>query len=247
MSSKLLLKKLEGKGIENLDKSIDKVDKVDKVDKGTDTRNTSANSLNTSFTASSSNPNFEFLPSDISSTQPHIITIFNKVLNSDKIFFNWTAKNKDDKLINGVNIYESKLKSPSINKTFLKSVFKNSFEIKSSVQKLGSDSTLITLFLKLNVKNIEEISEVGSYEIFVSDDDNEYTWMGLNRFKVQNTSNNSTGTENDVKFIESKFNLITGKKGIIEVNKFSLLIYPKNQLEKSFTISNITNTLILDI
>lgn len=241
MSSKLLLKKLEGKGIENLDKSIDK---VDKVDKGTDTRNTSANSLNTSFTASSSNPNFEFLPSDISSAQPHIITIFNKILNSDKIFFNWTAKNKDDKLINGVNIYESKLKTPSINKTFLKSVFKNSFEIKSSVQKIGSDNTLITLFLKLNIKNIEEISEVGSYEIFISDDENEYTWMGLNRFKVQNSSNNS---ENDLKFIESKFNLLTGKKGIIEVNKFSLLINPKNQLEKSFTISNITNTLILDI
>ena len=116
---------------ENLDKSIDK---VDKVDKGTDTRNTSANSLNTSFTASSSNPNFEFLPSDISSAQPHIITIFNKILNSDKIFFNWTAKNKDDKLINGVSIYESKLKTPSINKTFLKNkVYDLLFRLNKSI------------------------------------------------------------------------------------------------------------------
>jgi hypothetical protein len=229
-SSKLLLKTLESNSnnIQILDRSIDK---------GSETN---ATSLNSSFTA---NPNFDFLTSDIYSTQPHIITIFNKILNNDKLFFNWTAKNKEECLINGVHIYECKLKSPSINKTFLKSVFKNSFDIKSSVKKIGSENSLITLNINLNKKNIEEISEVASYEIFISDEENEYTWMGLNRFKVLNTSS----IEKDSKILQLKFNLLTSKKGIIEVNKFSLLINPKNQIEKSFTISNITNAIILDI
>ena len=58
--------------------------------------------INSSFSSATSgskicmHDKFEFLPSEIYSNQPHIITCLNKILSQDKIFFNWTAKNQDN-------------------------------------------------------------------------------------------------------------------------------------------------------
>ncbi len=234
--SKLKFKKEKSKGRESSTISVIK-------DFGNNSMQseTSPSSINSSF---SSNEGFDFLPYEIISTQPHIMTILNKILSKDKLFFNWTAMNKEDSLINGVYIYECKLKSPSINKTFLKTVFKNSIKVESSIKEISGDIYLITLDLNLNKKNIEEISEVASYELFVQDEENEYTWMGLSRFKILNSV-----VSNEDSNLRLRFNFMTNKRGnrFIEVNKFNILINPKNHIEKSFTISNITNAIVIEL
>jgi hypothetical protein len=142
-------------------------------------------------------------------------------------------------------MYEHKIKTPSVNKTFLKSIFKNSITHEISQVQIDGKA-LVTIILELNKKNLEEITEVSNYEIYINDEEFEFTWMGTFKYKFTNNTNQQSNCflpHNE----EMKFVFMTPKKGLIEVNKINVNIYPKNTQEKPFVINNILNGINIEV
>jgi hypothetical protein len=184
---------------------------------------------------------FEFLGDKIKPNQYHIVNKFNHLLSKDHLIFNWSAEGKDGNIITGVTFHECKLKIPSINKIFLKTIFKNSSEIKITQHKMSdSEETLVIVDINFNRKGYQEISDISWYEIYISDEENDFMWMGLKKFKV---TNQPTGPA----VLKLQFSFMTNKSGTCEINKINITLYPKGQNEKPIVISGIPYPIIIDV
>jgi hypothetical protein len=225
--------------------------------------NSMSNSVNTSINSTKNNKyqNFEFLSEENISTSnhQHIKTKLNQILSKDKIFFNWSAINTtNNQTINGLTIYETVLNIPSINKNFLKTVLKNSIKVEIDIQRGGmeivdsnsNEQSLVFITFKLNKKGLLEIPDISTYEFYIQDEENDFSWVGLNRFKIKNKNTeeinfNDELDENNI--VNMKFGFITNKKGTVEVNKIFVIMHPKNHTDKAFTLNNVPHSIMIDI
>jgi hypothetical protein len=196
--------------------------------------------------------NYNFLDDDnktLLTNQSHVRKSFDKLAEKNQILFTWTAMvNKFGDYLHGtriwgVTLYEVKTKISSINKTFLKTIFKNSTEIKIEQHNIGEE-TLVIIELNYNKKGFNEVSDISWYEIFISDEENDFNWIGLKRYKV---ANSQASTSTDSNTLNLFFSFLTNKKGMIEVNKINLTIHPKGQNEKPINISGVPISLIITV
>ena len=58
----------------------------------------------------------------------------------------------------------------------------------NQISNIVEEKSLVLINLKINKKNLLEIQEISAYEFFISDEDNDFIWMGLNKFKIFNTA-----------------------------------------------------------
>ncbi len=69
--------------------------------------------------------------------------------------------------------------------------------------------------------------------------------MGLSRFKLNNLEKHEKSDQDE--FLCIIFSMLTDKKGLIEISKFSVTVHPKNLSEKPFNIHNVPSTITLEI
>lgn len=108
----------------------------------------------------------------------------------------------------------------------------------------NSYTSLVTI--KMKMKNLFDHLEINSYEIFISDDDNEFDWFGVKKYKLKDEGNKDKDKKNE--FIhEFDFNFSTGKKGLINVNRININIVPISSADKVITINSIPRPIVIDL
>jgi hypothetical protein len=188
----------------------------------------------------------------------YILDKFNKILNSPNgniIFFPWEATHviinepdkkkgeettpdspptnepKEEKL-QGLFPYNLKMESSEATKTFLSYLFNKHTELNVTHKKIDNEKTLIKMILTMNKTGLSSMGDkVDKYEIYVNDGHPQIIWLGPKKFIIKNNL--------DEKSFTCRFNFITTLKGVIEVNRISVLVYkkPENKGDKTQTIN----------
>ena len=188
-----------------------------------------------------------------------IIDKFNKILNNPNgniIFFPWEAKNiiinepknnnKDinevtnnennsspkEVILQGLYPYKLKMENSESTKTLLTYLFNKYTELNITQKKIDKDKTLIKMILKLNKIGLASMGDkIEKYEIYSHPIKSQIIWLGPKNFVVKNNIDENTFT--------CRFSYITTLKGLIEVNRISVLIYKKseNKREKASIIN----------
>jgi hypothetical protein len=85
--------------------------------------------------------------------------------------------------VNGISFHTLDFKNPKINQTYLKSLLKNSISVQTKVSKNLNitDSNMSLVEIKLNIQNILDLADLASLEIAITDEENEFTWIGNRR------------------------------------------------------------------
>ncbi len=201
--------------------------------------------------SSEKSSDFKFLPEFASDSNIlYIIEKFNHLLQKDKILFHFSVRDNslqdNDRLVNGLFIYDNIIKIPQINKNFLKTIFVNSIEVSFShvMNYAEMEQNMVIVNLILDKKGLAEISDISAYEIYVNDEEFDYNWIGCTRYKILNKKSENI-------FDEMKeclnFCFLTNKKGIIEMNKICVSIIPKNLNEKPFVLSNVLRSKTIEL
>ncbi len=105
--------------------------------------------------------------------------------------------------VNGISFHTLDFKNPKINQTYLKSLLKNSISIQTKVSKIlnltDCNSNLVEI--KLNIQNILELADLGSLEIAIADEENEFIWVGnrRNTFSDRDCVNYNINSRNHLK------------------------------------------------
>jgi hypothetical protein len=182
------------------------------------------------------------------------------------MFIIWNAYEiSTGELIRGLTMYNCKIKIPAFNSKLVKAIIKNSIQVKTKVVPLknNNDSNVIdentndnNIVLEHNninhinednylvsfnfkIQNFLEMLEAVAFEIFINDEDHEYDWVGLKRYKIADNIKQSEFLIN--------FNMITDKRKKCDVNRFSITLFHKGIGEKPLTINNVPYPIILDI
>ena len=188
--------------------------------------------------------NFDFIKEEIEKsnvdlkTNNHIIEKLNRTLNNinnNYIFFPWNCYEEKDnhkEKINGLYPYNVKLKGPEPTKNIIRDLFFNSTTIEVFKQKISSNKTLVVMLLTLNKKELITFNNIiDKYEIFVNKKNPEINWIGTQRYTI----NNILDDNKDKNIFKCKFSFITTLKGMIEVNRLSVLLYKKME-EKNISL-----------
>ena len=82
--------------------------------------------------------------------------------------------------INGISFYYMKFKDPKINLSYLKSLLKNSIEIDKKITRdvILNEKVYTLIEIKFTLQNIIETAEINSFELSISDEENEFIWIG---------------------------------------------------------------------
>ena len=197
--------------------------------------------------------NFDFIKDELEKsntnlkTNEHVIEKINKTLNNlnnNIIFFPWNAieeKNNQKNAIKGLYPYNIKLKGPEPTKNIIRELFYNSTKIEIIKQKMSLNRNLIILLLTFNKKELITFNNIiDKYNIFVNKDNPEINWVGTHSYTINNVLDENE--ENDI--FKCKFSFITALKGLIEVNRISVLLYKKiegsTQSKENIIINHIT-------
>ena len=175
----------------------------------------------------------------------YILDKFNKILNNPNgniIFFPWVAtnviyngldnndenENNNDNpkeiILQGLYPYKLKMENSQATKSFLTYLFNKYTELNITQKKIDKDKTLIKMILKLNKIGLASMGDkIEKYEIFANGTQPQIIWLGPKKFIVKNNME-----ENSFK---CRFNFITTLKGNIEINRISVLIFKKPEIE----------------
>ena len=183
----------------------------------------------------------------------HIIEKFNKILNNynkNIIFFPWqvteSINSNLNKKIYGLYPYIIRLESPKPSKNIIQELLHNSSTIEISQHKL-TNKTLVIISLSFDKSSFFPFNNIiYKYEIFINEDNPQINWIGGKKYVIMNCSE----TE-DNNIFECKFCFLTTLKGLIEVNRISVLFYKKGDnlegIEETILIKHITKPLSIDI
>ena len=200
--------------------------------------------------------NFDFIKEELEKsninikTNSHIIEKLDKILNNinnNYIFFPWNcyeSKDNNNNKIYGLYPYNIKLKGPEPTKNIIRELFFNSTKIEVLKQKMNTNKTLVVMLLTLNKKEIITFNNIiDKYEIFVNKNNPEINWIGTQRYIIKNILDDNE----DNNIFKCKFSFITTLKGMVEVNRISVLLYKKmegmNISFENMTINHITKPL----
>lgn len=98
-------------------------------------------------------------------------------------------------------------------------------------------TSLVTI--KLRMKSLFDYIEINSYEVYITDEDNELNWFGVKKYKIKEDNVN--------KFHEFYFQFSTDKKGKINVNRININIIPAVNTDKVVNINNIPHPIIIEL
>jgi len=190
---------------------------------------------------------FKFLPEFASDSNSHsIIEKFDNLLSKDKLLFHFTGidNSDEDRVVNGLLIYENTINIPQISKNFLKTIFVNSIEV---IISLNSNNTadnqrMICIDIKLDKKGLSEISDVKAYEVYVNDEDYEFNWIGATRYKIINSKSEAEELKENLNFC-----FLTSKREAFEMSKICVGIIPKNSNDKPYVLSNVLRSIDIDV
>ena len=183
----------------------------------------------------------------------HIIEKFNKILNNynkNIIFFPWhvTEINNSNlnKKIYGLYPYIIRLESPKPSKNIIQELLHNSSTIEISKHKL-TNKTLVIISLSFDKSSFFPFNNIiYKYEIFINEDNPQINWIGGKKYVIMNCS--EAGDKN---IFDCKFCFLTTLKGLIEVNRISVLFYKKGDnlegIEETILIKHISKPLSIDI
>ena len=198
--------------------------------------------------------NFDFINQELIkdniniNSNTHIVEKLNKILNgfTNTIFFPWKVyednNSNSNKIIYGLFPYNLKLEPPNPTKDIIRELLFNSTKINVDKYHVDNKSlVIINLFINkyplLSFKNI-----IYKYEIFVNEENPEITWIGGKKYVIMNKQNEE---ENDL--FNCKFCFKTELKGLIEVNRISVLLYENNETleekERTLLIEHISKPL----
>ena len=182
----------------------------------------------------------------------HIIEKFNKILNNinnNIIFFPWNAyesKNNQKNKIQGLYPYNVNLKGPEANKNIIREIFFKSSNIEIMKQAITSNKAIITMLLTINKKELITFNDIiDKYDIFINQDNPEINWIGTQRYTIKNVLDD----DDNRNIFKCRFAFITSLKGIIEINRISVLLYKKikGQSCTKMIIEHITKPLSIDL
>ena len=179
-----------------------------------------------------------------------IIDKFNKILNNPNgniIFFPWEAtnviinennnnENKDNSnnetpnnecnsppkevILQGLYPYKLKMENSEATKTLLTYLFNKYTELNITQKKIDKEKTLIKMILTLNKIGLASMGDkIEKYEIYAHPIRSQIIWLGPKNFVVKNNI--------DEKSFTCRFSYITTLKGLIEINRISVLVYKK--------------------
>ena len=183
----------------------------------------------------------------------YILDKFNKILNNPNgniIFFPWEATNviineknttpttkPKEVTLQGLFPYKLKMENSEASKTYLSYLFNKHTELNVTQKKIDKEKTLIKMILKLNKTGLSSMGDnIEKYEINANDGHPQIIWLGPQKFIIKNNLDEKTFT--------CRFNFITTLKGVIEVNRISVLVYKKPESKggeiQTITLNHIT-------
>jgi hypothetical protein len=193
--------------------------------------------------------NQELLKDNINiNSNTHIIEKLNKILNkfTHIIFFPWKVSeytnSNSNKIIHGLFPYNIKLEPPYPTKDIIRELIFNSTKVNTDKYNINNKS-LIIINLSINKNTLFSFKDIiYKYEIFVNEENPEVTWIGGKKYIIMNNQNED---ENNV--FNCMFCFTTKLKGLIEVNRISVLLYENNsdleEKEKTILIEHISKPL----
>ncbi len=192
---------------------------------------------------------------------------FNELLNKKKnIFISYTVKDKHKNYeFQGLNLLSLHINPQSLNYKNIKNIIREISEVKINKEKLNFRSdeenmnldiegcndaydqvNLTYVNIKIKMRNLFNYLDLNSFEIFINDEDNEFDWFGVRRYKIKMEEGNTNVNNNEL-INEFDFNFSTYKKGSINVNRFNINIIPSLNTDKVITINNIPHSIIVDL
>ena len=140
-------------------------------------------------------------------------------------------------------------KDPKINLSYLKSLVKNSIEIEKKItQDVNLEGKIYSLIeIKFTVQNILETAEIKSFELAISDEENEFVWMGNKKTIFSEKEKDSVKIKLKQKAFVTYFFALTDKQGTHDLNKFTITLIPKKDSDKPIIISDIPHPIIVQI
>lgn len=196
---------------------------------------------------------------------------FKELLNKKKnIFISYSVTDKTNSYeFQGLNLLSLTINPQNLNYKKIKNIikeisqvqvstekiliYKNQNEIDGHVENVAADSDFTFVNVKIKMKNLFQHLELSSYEVFVNDEDNEFDWLGIKKYKVKDDGNNNDiiikdkNSDNKDFVNEFDFNFSTNKKGNININRFNINIIPNINPDKVITISYIPHPIIVDL
>lgn len=187
---------------------------------------------------------------------------FKELINKKKnVFISYSVTDKSNNYeFQGLNIISLSINPQSLNYKKIKNIIKEISEVQVLTDKLNSgnddfldghsekelnDITYVNV--KIKMKNLFEHLELSSYEVYVNDEDNEFDWLGIKKYKIKEDANSNSNL-NEKDFVnEFDFNFITNKRGTLNINRFNINIIPNLNPDKIITISYIPNPIIVNL
>ena len=182
------------------------------------------------------NYNLDFIKEDLEKsnfdikTNNHVIEKLTKFLNNinnNIIFFHWNAyeeNNNQRNKIFGLYPYNVSLKGPQSTKNIIREIFFNSTHVEIIKQKMSLNKTLVVLLLTLNKKELITFNNIfEKYDVLINTNNPEIKWIGTRKYTIKNIIDENE----DNNIFKCRFSFITSLKGMIEVNRLSVLLYKK--------------------
>ncbi len=164
-----------------------------------------------------------------------------------------------------MNLLSLHINPQSLNYKNIKNIIREISEVKINKEKLNFRSdeenmnldiegcndaydqvNLTYVNIKIKMRNLFNYLDLNSFEIFINDEDNEFDWFGVRRYKIKMEEGNTNVNNNEL-INEFDFNFSTYKKGSINVNRFNINIIPSLNTDKVITINNIPHSIIVDL
>ena len=206
------------------------------------------------------NYNLDFIKEDLEKSNADIkinnhviekLTKFLNQINNNIIFFHWNAfeeKNNQINKISGLYPYNISLKGPQPTKNIIREIFFNSSNIEVIKQKMNVNKTLVVMLLTLNKKELITFNNIiEKYDILINDNNPEIKWIGTRKYTIKNILDENEKKNN----FKCRFSFITSLKGMVEVNRLSVLLYKKiigkAQQFENISIEHITKPLSVNL
>ena len=204
--------------------------------------------------------NLDFIKEDLEKsnadlkTNNHVIEKLTKFLNNinnNIIFFHWNAyeeKNNQTNKISGLFPYNISLKGPKPTKNIIREIFFKYTSIEIIKQKMSLNKTLVVLMLTLNKKELITFNNIiEKYDVLINTNNPEIKWIGTRKYTIKNILDENE----DKNIFKCRFSFITSLKGMIEVNRLSVLLYKKipgkAQQYENINIEHITKPLSVNL
>lgn len=177
---------------------------------------------------------------DSSEANSHIFLKLNQLLNKDFILITWTCQSSDEdpNTINGLTLYNCKLKNPILNSKSILKILKNSIDLEIKKTKLELKEEYL-INIKYKIKNIFDSLDLSTFEIKIEDEEQEFKFIGLKKFKIFEN-------KQEKEFVFDFNVILSSNMNLSDINKFVISLFLKGQ-DKPLILNNMPGPIIIDL